>query len=320
MISRRFTWNAFCRHLLFPMSMLLVLSGCNLMGGAKTPSPTATIQSSDTSLVKPFSIANLLKVVPTTVFTCNTASHNFFSANSLVLANDRLIYDQAEVNQITTFIDSKGSDLVGNASNVPSTPPATLKYIAGSAPEQSFGCDLPLTVTNISQETLQIPQLNLRYEDNTKPNTQLYRLINICSIGKRLLDIPDTETQCPTWGAGGGEGYGAKFNIGTGAANTIYSTKPLIYCCQQNQLPAIPTIRPGDVAEFNFEIDAPSGFIVSVVPELVVTSSNKTQTLTLTPLKMDIALAAPQNVSCYALHGTTFVKQDPQMQAGSWCI
>ncbi len=331
MVSRGCTWHAaLCRQLPFLMGMLLVLSGCNLKGGTNTPSPTAKIQSSVTSSpVQSSSIANLLKVVTSQELTCSSPNPQaFFSAKSLVLATDRLIYDQAEVNQITTFVDSQGSDLVGNDSNVPSTPPATLKYITGSAPsfvmwgdsQDSTLCDVTLTVTNISQEILQIPQVHLRYVDSAEPNTQLYRLINVCSIGKRLLQEGN---RCPSIGAGGGDGYVVLYTIGSGAANTIYSAKPEIFGGTVDQLPAIPTLRPGDAAKITMQITVTnyiSGLFVSAVPEIDVTSSNETQTLTLTQLKMDFAFAAPQNVSCYALKATTFVEQNPQIQPGSWCV
>jgi hypothetical protein len=316
MIFRRFTWNAFCRYLLFPMSILLLLSGCNLKGGSNTPTPTPT--------------PILLEVVTSQELTCNPLLYDFFSAKSLVLATDRLIYDQAEAYQITTFVDSQGSDLVGDEwnRNVPPTPPATLKYITGSPPSSLTGldsydstfCVVSLTVSNHSREILQIPQVRLRYEDNTEPNTQRLNLINVCSIGKRLFQEGN---ECPQNGAGSGDGYVVSFTIGRGAVNKIYFDKPRKYAGTPEQVPAIPTLRPGDVAKLDMQISVKnytSGLLVSAVPEFVVTSSNETQILTLTQLNMDIAIAAPQNVSCYALHGTTFVEQNPQIQSGSWCV
>lgn len=314
MMSRRCTWNALCRQLPFLMSMLLVLSGCTLTRGASTSlAPTRTQLSAKPSPIGVF-FENPLS--------CDT---------SLVLATDRLTYDQAEVNQLTAFIGSQGDNL--GYLDGPSLP-ETLRYITGSAPISIFSkdalggqqvdstpCFVKMELTNISQEALQIPQVHLRYLSSAKPNTQLYRLINVCSIG------PRTQTTCPYFpGAGPGEGYGVRFTIGRGPTNTIYSDKP--GSIQPGPMPAIPTLRPGDAAKITIEIDVKndeSGLFVSAIPEVVVTSLNETQIIALTSLKMDIAIAAPQNFSCYALRGDTFVQQEPLISSpqdlgGSWCV
>ncbi len=326
MISRYGKWHAFYAPFSLLISMLLVLSGCSPTKGTNISDPTITSIPEAS-----FSTANLLEVVSSKVVACNSpTSGAFFSEKSLVLATNRLIYDQAEVNQITTFVNSQRTglvtDLVGNR-DTSLIPPDTLKYITGSPPasvlypedsEDSTFCSVFLTVTNISQKTLQISQMHLRYLDDTEPNAQLYRLINVCSIGQRLQE----GNNCPMMGAGPGEGYQVSFAVSRGPANTVLSG---MLGPDNPSLPsgAIPILRPGDAAEITIGInitDYTSGLVVSVVPEIVVTSSSGTQTFTLTQLKMDIAIAAPQNVSCYALKGTTFVEQNPQIQYGSWCV
>jgi hypothetical protein len=234
----------------------------------------------------------------------------------LVLATDRLTYDQAEINQISAFIDSQGfiDKDIGPIDDPPI--PKALKYLTGSASTiDSEGsatskeerdltfCSTLLEVTNVSKETLQIPQVNLRYVSSTEPNTQLYRLINVCSVGLR------TQKRCPP-GIGGPTGnYVAGFTIDTGPANTIYSDKPT-----RSMDDAPPTLRPGDAARIDLSFSVKtyeSGLFVSAIPEIVVASPDKTQTFALTQFKMDIAIAASENVSCYALKGNTFVQQDP---------
>jgi hypothetical protein len=326
MISRYGKWHALYAPFALLISMLLVLSGCSPTKGTNISDPTITSIPEAS-----FSTANLLEVVSSKGVACNSPVPGlFFSEKSLVLATDRLIYDQAEVNQITAFVNSQGADLVGNR-DTPLIPPDTLKYITGSPPgsvlypgdseDSTLGstfCSVFLTVTNISQKTLQIPQMHLRYLDNTEPNAQLYRLINVCSIGRRLQE----GNRCPEMGAGPGVGYEVRFAVSRGPANTVLSG---ILGPNNPTLPsgAIPILRPGDAAEITIGMnitDYTSGLAVSIVPEIVVTSSSGTQTFTLTQLKMDIAIAAPQNVSCYALKGTTFVEQNPQIQHGSWCV
>jgi hypothetical protein len=315
------------RYLL--VSILLVLSGCQVIGTSSPSKPTAEKTSSrptgvqlipDSSSVS-FQIENLLHVYGSTGISCKPT---IGFGKTVVLATDRLTYDQAEVNQISAFIDSQGyiDKDVGHIDG-PSIP-KTLKYITGSASTNMFdrfgrtgegprgnytSCGTILEVTNISKETLHIPQIHLRYLRNTEPNTQLYRLINICSIGIR------TQKMCPPQVGGPGYGYGTVFTIGMGPTNTTYSSKvDLNNPMDAGSAPSIPTLRPGDVALITIDFYVQtyeSGLFGSAIPEMVVTSPDKTQTVALTQFKMDIAIAASQNVSCYALKGNAFVQQDP---------
>ncbi len=333
MIFVFYTCSVFLRRLGILMGIMLILSGCNIgiltsttsKHAAEEPSPSPSASKIDSELFPiAFSVANLLSVRSTAFMRCD-ATYGF-AERSLVLATGRLTYDQAETNQMAAFMDSQGEDL-GYVTNGLSTLD-TLRYITGSIPvnmikpgeqQNSTACNMFLEMTNISKETIQISQMKLRYLRSAGPNTQLYRLINVCSIGKR------THINCPPQTGTGGRGYGADFKIGMGPTNTIYSDNPGRYESDASGkiIRVPPILRPGDLIRFSIDVEVrnyESGFFVSTIPEMVVTTPHSRQLFVLSRLKMDIAIAAPQNVSCYTLKGNMFVKQKDWTKQQLWCL
>jgi hypothetical protein len=237
MLFRFHKCNALYMRLCLLISIVLVLSGCGKVVGTSPPpkpttekTPSKVTPTPDPSRVS-FQIENLLYVYGSVAVGCKPTFA--FSTRSLALATDRLTYDQAEIKQISAFIDSQGfiDKDIGPIDGPPI--PKSLEYITGSASlmsvwgsstpkeERDFTlCGTTLEVTNVSKETLQIPQVNLHYVSSAGPNTQLYRLINVCSVGIRTQKI------CPPAIGGPTGNYGVGFTIGMGPANTTYSDKP----------------------------------------------------------------------------------------------
>lgn len=227
--------------------------------------------------------------------------------NNLVLATDRLTYDTNELQQMSDYVSSVGH---------PTTPvPDTLRWVLGGPTDTShvisgggyiYNCGISLGLTNTSQNSIQISNVGVQLAGDTQQNNYHYRLIDICTI----------ITSCKL---GGGPGdcsqYFATIKLGTGSINTVFSAIPEGRDSSCGEL----TLNPGDAKTLYVYIYSAQNLIYSVVPQLVLTTADGPNTLTLTDLTSTLAFANGSQFTCYALNGDSFVAETTP-PANSWCL
>jgi hypothetical protein len=303
----------FLKHFSLLLLTLLVLSGCNAQSSREQqkslstlssspspqPSPTPTLQPQ----ITPFDIDGLLHVTNVGSMTCSPLSH--YSYGAVVLATDPTNYDSVEIDQIVKYVDPLNG--AGTTVwNYHEPLPPKLKEIPGAVPLSAFPseCSSYFQVSNISSQSVQISGIVLRYTGNGAPNTEQYRLIDACTMGENAKRLP-----CPKPIGGGGKIQEVEFQPKMASAETVLEgmTK------NKNTLASPVNLAPEELTVFVLEIRGDvlqGGLIVPVIPEITLDTLGKHEKISLPLLKGTITIAAPRNVSCYALQENKTLKRE----------
>jgi hypothetical protein len=306
-------------NLLLLISLLMALTSCGTslhssttatqpqhpatqLQHSATTKPEATTTTSLASLLVP-NKDNLainmdgLHIQATKGFHCSGVTGAPGYDYNLVLASDRLTYNQSEIQQMSAYFHSAQIPI-----------PPTFRWAEGTNATQqanpsSQGCSISLQITNTGTTTIQIPQVALRLKNTPVPNTFIYWLINLCSF----LSPAEWEGRCVGFGAGptscgifsvslflGGSKMGdAVGNLPNGGTDPSTG----------NACPAL-AIAPQQSTEIDINAYGPA-FVYTVIPELTLITSQGQQTLTLPTFIANLAFS--NQFPCYDLRGNTFV-------------
>jgi len=227
---------------------------------------------------------------------------------NLVLASDRLNYDSAEIEQMTKYVTAYFT-----SSPRPALP-STLSYVMGGAKLWAdfigwIGCFEEITLTNVGKDAIQIHSMNVRLTAAPQPNNkEQYRLIDVCS----LLPSSITEKGCPG-GRGGGQASYYYYQLSPVSAGHVFSPQEALIdaTAPSNTMPnnLKSLLEPSDIEVIDLLFDSsPSTFIYSIMPQLIVDTSNGQQTINMPQLSGNLYFADNSQFSCYTLKGNTFVK------------
>lgn len=245
---------------------------------------------------------------------------NDLELGHLVLASERTTYSQAEIAQMSAYLAyyvRNGGVLNGKVLRGGTQPPPTLRWALGGepgglhsttgtpigipgAPPPLFVCGAELTLTNTGNTPIQITKVGVQLKARPQQNTYQYRLIDACS-----LDI----SSCVILGSGGGGDcsvYSASIQLGPGKQNDVFSAVPTASPgCSALTIP--PNTQISLNLSFYPAAAIPQNLMYSIVPVLMVDTTQGEQTLAFSQLGSTLAFASANQFSCYALQGTTFV-------------
>jgi len=222
-------------------ALLLILVGCNTGVPSDTSGNVSATQTRQTNI-------NPSSAMPQAILTQNPSNTisvggmltiapegEALDCRKFVLASNQPDYSNNQIQQIAEFFNE-------HLKNPPE--PSTLANVQGgfvgnisSWGEFLFqGCEGYWEVTNITQQPVQLVQINLQLTADPQPDTYQYRLIDTCS-----LPLPPEDVSC--FGSGGGpKAYDYAVMVSQANASKIFPG-------QLNPTESAPTIDPGKTLE-----------------------------------------------------------------------
>ncbi len=272
-------------------------------------SSDATVTSSVTSMPRTKSLANLLAPnkdnVALDVDGLHIQESSALHCLSLVLASNRLTYDQGEIQQMSQFLKYFGGFYSPGDNRLL---PSTLRWEEGGSANIPGSCSATFQITNTGNTTIQISRVGLRIKQTPLPNTYVYRLINVCSF------LPSGPV-C-NGGNGGVPGpcgeYYVNLSLKNARLNDVIGDTPV--ASSNNSCPEL-TLTPRMSTELEISVGGPS-FIYSVLPEFSVITAQGQQTLALPAFTSVVAFST--QFPCYTLQDTSLVLM--KNLASSRCI
>jgi hypothetical protein len=253
-----------------------------------------------------FNVANLHIHAPNPIMCVNFPTlfyidSSYFKKGNLVLATNRLTYDSSELQQMREYTHSV---LDGHASSMPKT----LQWASGTAignfltsPQLDSGCLEQLEITNLGNNPTIIGSMSVQLTSiRTQNNSTHYRLIDSCTLG----------ALCYGGTAGGGPQI-YYFLFKAESPNTVLTpaSKDVsadYQCCTD------VVLNPGDIIPVVIFFASLDPFAFSIVPNLVLDTQIRAQQIIALPqLATTLYFANPNQFSCYALQGDTFVPAKP---------
>jgi hypothetical protein len=219
----------------------------------------------------------------------------------LVLAQDRLIYSDAEIAQMQAYLAAPPAGPLPSTlqwapvGGVGEDTPSSYKYVQP-------GCGAKLEITNIGQSTVQIPQVELQLRAPPQPNTSRYSLVDSCTI---------STATCPI-GFGGGPDclYRSSITLNSKAAGSRFTSSLVGTSATGAPCPATLTLDPGqtqDVLLQMYSTGTPANLDYSLLPQLTMITTAGTQVIDLSPMAATVNFASNDQFSCYGLRGNTFM-------------
>lgn len=196
-------------------------------------------------------------------------------------------------------LGSVGNDFDGFYSNL----------LFDTEPNGQFGCATNLVITNTSAETIQLTGLGVTFNQDSKPNTNTYNLIDYCSL---LACQP-----CPECGSGYGCSSFVLLTLSPGPQGTIQdghlqSDHPSGTCDQF-------ALAPGQSGTALLEITSASPsqiYRLGIAVDVTTPEGAKRITLPDT-FTSNVAFAQKRQFVCYGLQGATMAVE---ASAPSSCI
>jgi len=207
-----------------------------------------------------------------------------YSSQRLVLAEERLVYSQSEIQQMRAFLK-----------NMTKKQPPTLRVVQGGSK-----CTIHLQMTNITSGGVQINLVGVQVIGKPHPNNYQYRAIETCSI---------TEDCVAASGPGPCSTFGATLNLSPDMATSAMA-KPInlqagaaFVCTKLYQ-------QPKDVVDFILSLTSTKPYIYSVVFILSVTNSKGSSIFTIPSMASTLAIITSAQISCFKLQGMQFVQEE----------
>jgi hypothetical protein len=237
--------------------------------------------------------------ITSTSIECPATTEFGVEHGELVLAQDRLIYSDAEIAQMQAYLAAP-----------PAGPlPPTLRWVpvsaGGDTPSSpaspGVGCGTDLEITNTGQATVQIPQIGVHLRADPQPNTYRYPLVDSCSLSTDACPSGHGNPDCL---------YKGSITLNSKAAGSLFTSQLLSICG-----PGVLTLDPGqtqDVLLLLFSTGTPANLDYPILPQLTVTTPSGPQVISLSPLATTVNFANDSQFSCYTLQGNTFVLVTPE--------
>jgi hypothetical protein len=179
---------------------------------------------------------------------------------------------------------------------------------AGHALGYIYDCSLRLALTNTSHNLIQIAGVGVQLTGSTHQNDYQYHLIDPCTLPNLACGFGASETPC--------DQYFATIKLGLNSTSTVLSATPV---GRAGPSCGELTLNPGGVKALYVYFYSPSNLIYSVVPQLILDTSNGKNTLQLPQLMSRLAFAKGSQFTCYGLRGDTFVVEK-EVPPNSYCL
>lgn len=272
----------------------------------------------------PIDITSLLNIFSPNGINCPPQGWSVLP-QALTFATDRRTYKPEEITEMANYIEGAYDKFAIEAEPeyvvLKTDPlPTTLQYMQASLTKNIGGWNLYsstyqpgcigyIEITNLTNEMMTFHGINIRLLGAPKVNTGHYHLINICSLpfqpNKEYPDCPAKVEEQP-WGSD------YTFSLTNNLEQQIITgvaTRQL----DEDYKPATRVdldMEPGELLHWKLNIQPPKvdgNLVYRIVPELVITLSDKEQIIPLNDLETTLVFANPDQVSCYSLQGGTFI-------------
>ncbi len=281
--------------------LLITFAACSTNHATSNmKSSNATVTSSVTTMLTTKSLPNLLAPnkdnVASNVDGLHIQESSALHCLNLVLASDRLTYDQGELQQMSQYLKySDGVFQPGDLNRVP----AALRWLEGGSASIPGSCSATFQITNTGNATIQISRVGLRIKETPLPNTYVYRLVYMCSF------LPPGVVCGGRGGASGPCGiYYVNLSLKNAKLNDAIGDTPTAGTdASGNPCPEL-TLTPGTSTELQIGVGGPS-FIYSVLPEFSVITAQGQQVLALPAFTSTVAFST--QFPCYTLQGNSLV-------------
>jgi hypothetical protein len=301
-------WRVLSSRMLILILFIAMLTGCGSNSTTSSPTPTPSIGKSSAVSID---VAGL-HIQSSEGIQCPLgASSSLTVSQNLVLATERLTYSQNEIQQIENYLNAIFNSST-SANSYLVAPPDTLTWVSGST-----SCAAKLQITNTGSGVVQIPSAGIQLTQTPRQNSYQYRTIDTCTILTRFLPacfVPSTVGSCGVYYA----------NIQLNAVNQPSNvTGDLFAIPPVNQTTCGElTLNPNATIDMllNFSSSGtPANFIYSVTPQLTVSTTNGTHSVSLSQLAGRLTFADKSQFSCYKLVGNTFVLETTRPPS-SYCM
>jgi hypothetical protein len=227
---------------------------------------------------------------------------NPIGPSEIILRHDPSSYTSAQINQMTDYVNNwfqlKAQQLpLPEGFQVPSVPVGETPF-SDEGPQS--GCHAELEITDTGQAPVQVQLLDMRLTATPQVNIQIYRFVDFCTF----ITIPNTTAPCPPQRAGGVR-FNYTFNLSEGVSGQVFSPEG----GQDSTQPGTSfTVDPTGPTFLSIDFSStPDNITYSLVPELVINTSQGQQTITLSQLAATISFVDPSQITCYGLQGETII-------------
>ena len=272
-------------------------------GTSGNPYPAIPLNEGPTSV----DIPNLLHIESVGGFQCPLGRNSPVGtqqltppSNFLVLATDRLSYNEDEIQQMRDYLHSMYQNMASMSISYLVSPPTTLSWVMGG-----LDCRIEFQITNISpSSTIQITSLGVQLTSTPQPNNYQYRTIDACTV----LDPSDAQQVCPQlYSLDTSCIYNVGINLNGGQANDVLTDTPTALDPLQQ---CNGTIDQNATITFAISLHASISQIYYVMPVLTLVDSSGTSTShTLTQWTDTLAFTNGNQITCYGLQGNTFSQE-----------
>ena len=229
-------------------------------------------------------------------------------SNFLVLATDRLSYNDDEIQQMRDYLHAMYQNMASMRTSYLVSPPTTLSWVMGG-----LDCRIEFQITNISpSSTIQIASLGVQLTSTPQPNNYQYHAIDACTV----LDPSDAQRVCPQlYSLDTSCIYNVGINLNGGQAKDVLTDTPTVAFDPLHQCNG--TIDQNATVTFAISLHASISQIYYVMPVLILVDSSGTSTShTLTQWSDTLAFTNGNQITCYGLQGNTF-SQETQTSTSS---
>lgn len=322
--SRRFI-------VLLELSLALLLSSCGVTSAqpalthvhptsTTAPKPTATPETTAQQL-------SLNQAASADIGGLHVSSDGVQCESWIVLKDEHATYDVGSLSQLKDYLGKEvfSDDGVHVILNLPGPLPAapsSADVVLGSMgnefdtdnsysvriyqvePMNRFGCATVLTLTNTSQDSIQLSKMGVTYLSASTTNNFAYHLVDYCTV--------ESCGPCPC-GAGLNCTLFSSLTLSSGPLGKEVDA-PIVVdtsdsCIGSGRVQ--PTLTPGQSVVILLElrsVDASQIYHLGLAADIVTSTGSRRLTFP-SVFNSNVAFASRSQFSCFGLHGNTFTRE-----------